>query len=913
MSRFNNNIGKNSAEALSGSYGQDHAVDFGKPIRIYKFRKLSGIIRITPQGEQTLRSDPASFTQLINLYTSKEPVVVLWEGSTSVSLNDKDEIVKTTNVGKFYDLYSNSSFAAENKNDKITFVSNEFTTQSLDKSVELTSYDWIPEDVDISDYVYLILDKRAQSYQWLEITSVSPNWNEDQEKLENVNIDFANIGTKYAESGKNILDFFQFGAIGEGYAFPKQETVDDGEGNETIETTVDNKYLYDVGISTLQFDYMCGAADSSIAVYGRKTGFIDDNGDYILDKPHRLFLHEELFPLSSKIFFNKPNVNSFVYEGAKPTVDGIWKSYKDVPSSNNAIGQYNILETKEVLTGFEMDRPTVLASNPVNGSYTKENWNNGLFIKMKQAYNFDSVVGIKSVGANSAGWADFNYTMFLNFNSYVNFSSDTFNFDAKETKKYKLTDVLGMVGGIVSILIGGLNVGWTSINSLAPNQPMNLRFPCISYTNGIAALSDTAPLPCDVFLDDKQKQVIPVNTNVMTSHRYSLTDLIYDGSQVRAGADYGKGQDGVWYTKYIGQTKFEDGKNINTDGSPFEFNPATTNTLFPTVGARWIVDAIVSHVITNADVRLTAYVENYNEIGETENVSVYQSLFSTASKAINDIRLWGGTMKFNYYDRFNSFGGVVKWPELALPPPAPVDRTPIYCPFSYAPETIEIKPLVDSGSERNSTQIFALNYSYKGLWSSNEFKGNLKFNYSLKNFILTTAPTLTTRPIESLKDLQYVYISVVLSMDGANIENRIYAEFDPTGDDDVQTFTGSKLIIERTPISNTAARIRFSIKVTNSGGGFTYRTGTYMSAPIFKTCPFFDKSKITVTRNIGRKTVTVKFEAGEASYIAEDDNFSYSMRLLSNERFNGSVGFFREEGKNFTYTSKINSIMVIPR
>lgn len=908
MSRFNNNIGKNSAEALSGSYGQDHAVDFGKPIRIYKFRKLSGIIRITPQGEQTLRSDPASFTQLINLYTSKEPVVVLWEGSTSVSLNDKDEIVKTTNVGKFYDLYSNSSFAAENKNDKITFVSNEFTTQSLDKSVELTSYDWIPEDVDISDYVYLILDKRAQSYQWLEITSVSPNWNEEQEKLENVNIDFANIGTKYAESGKNILDFFQFGAIGEGYAFPKQETVDDGEGNETVETTVDYKYLNDVGISTLQFDYMCGAADSSIAIYGRKTGFIDDNGDYILDKPHRLFLHEELFPLSSKIFFNKPNVNSFVYEGAKPTVDGIWKSYKDVPSSNNAIGQYNILETKEVLTGFEMDRPTVLASNPVNGSYTKENWNNGLFIKMKQAYNFDSVVGIKSVGANPAGWADFNYTMFLNFNSYVNFSSDTFNFDAKETKKYKLTDVLGMVGGIVSILIGGLNVGWTAINSLAPNQPMNLRFPCISYTNGIAALSDTAPLPCDVFLDDKQKQVIPVNTNVMTSHRYSLTDLIYDGSQVRAGADYGKGQDGVWYTKYIGQTKFEDGTNINTDGSPFEFNPVTTNTIFPAIGARWIVDAIVSHVITNADVRLTAYVENYNEIGETENVSVYQSLFSTASKAINDIRLWGGTMKFNYYDRFNSFGGVVKWPELALPPPAPVDRTPIYCPFSYVPEEVEMKTIASGGSISKSTQIFDFNYNFSASFNSSTktVSGSMTFSYRTKDFSLTTAPSLTTRPVESLKDLQYVYISVILSMDGANVENRIYAEFDPTGDDDVQIFTSSDLIIDRTPISNV-----------NTTGGYSWKLtaisppvyGNLVSCPIWKTSNFFKMSKITVTRNIGRKTVTVKFETtGELHIFSNEAGSQKIPGFTGSSEYLGASAF-----GDHKFKSQIKSIGVIPR
>ncbi|MGL4616610.1 MAG: hypothetical protein ACRCUM_00065 [Mycoplasmoidaceae bacterium] len=871
MSRFNSNIGKESAKSLLGSYGSDHAVKLGKPIRIYKFRKLSGIIRITPQGEQSLRTDPAFFSQLVNVYTSKEPVVVLWEGSTRVALKkETDELVKYTSVGKYYDLYNNSSFDVENQNSKITFLTNEYVIQTLNKSVELTSYDWIPEDVDITDYVYLILDKRAQSYQWLEIMNISPNWNEETKQIEKVNISFENVGLKYAESGKNILDFFQFGAIGEGYAFPEEKW---DEENETLITKVNSSYIRDYGLTSIQFDYMSCAGDSSFAIYGREIGDIDENGNQILDKPYRLFLHQELFPFSSNVFFNKPNSNSFMVENVKPTVSGIWKSYKQNP--NASLGGYNILENKEVLCGFEMSKDDVEASNPiVDNSYSFENWDTTSFFEMKGEYDFSSVPGIKSV--KEWGGARYGYTMFLNFNSYVNFSSDVFNFENKETKKYKLTDTLGVIGGLVDIIIGGLDIGWTSSNSKAPNQPMNLRIPCIAYLNGMSALEENAPLPCDVFLDDKGKQVIPVNTNVMTSHRFSLTNLIQDSSQVRDDAIIGKGKDGVWNTKYIGQTKFEDGTFINDDESEFKWNPPTTKTLSAGIGKKWIIDAVETHVIANSDVRLTAYVED----DFAKPISIYQSLFTTLSKAINDIRLWGTTMKFNYYDEFNTEGDRVKWPEMVLPPLPEFDKSPIVCEErNFVSEEITCKYVVASqpeeifietayGETGSSSNLIVWNRRGAN-GTDNTFTVSTNFDIKEYNYI---AKSPKNRKINTMEEIDYVEINYKIMFNDGFVKVNMYAPI--IFIDENEGVVSNDALVQTKQLVNLEEETVYIDVRGVDGKVSTLEVGKIKPLDIGNK-KFFDFNTIKLTRNPQTKTIEVSWTP-KAQNIDMTNQFKYS-------------------------------------
>ncbi|MGL4616935.1 MAG: hypothetical protein ACRCUM_01735 [Mycoplasmoidaceae bacterium] len=919
MGRFNSNIGKESAKSLLGSYGEDHAVSLGQPIRIYKFRKCSGILRLTPQGEQRLITDPASFSQVVNIYTSKEPVTIVWEGSTFVTVNEDDQLVKEFKVGKYYDLYNNSSFEVENKSENITFLNNEYTIQVLDKSVELISYDWIPEDVDITDYVYIILDKRSQSHQLLEISRVSPNWNEELERIENVVISFTNIGLKYAESGKNILDFFQFGAIGEGYAYPKEETIEE-EGVATLVTSINSEYTRDFGVTSIQFDYMCAAADSSYAITGREIGYTDDNGNRVLDKPYKLFLHRELFPVSSGIFFNKPNTNSFIYENAIPSVQAIYASYKNAPSVNAALGGYNTLEPKEVLCGFIMLQSDVLASNKADNitppsdwdgstelgtnTYVRENWNNDSFFKMKQPYNFTGVNGIKSVTANSNGWANYNYTMFLNFNSYVNFSSDVFNFDFQETKKWKLTDVLGVVGGLVDILIGGLEIGWTTTFQQAPQQPINIRFPCFSYLSAVSAVDSSGPVPAETFVDETGKKMLPIGTNVLTSHRFSLTNLIKDTSQVRDGAPAGRGGGGIWNTKYIGQKHFEDGTLIWPDGSKFEWNPPTTTTVEPLIGTKFIVDAITTHIVSIADAKIVAF----NEIGG-KDIPVYQSLFRTVSKAVGDLRLWGTTMKFNYYEEFNTSGDRVKWPELVLPPPPGLDTSPVICSndfdeetFSFDKEIVAFPIRPDEKIERREGKIFGVEYKLKATFSLITYTGS---NYFLNNSPIIKG-TSTKRQFNSLTEVEYVSIDIQFRCNDTIRSYEIYAYVDQNGDEIEQTFDFRKLDIKVRIKEDKRLIVRCrkqnpeAHKIVDFAGPYvlemTHNVGGVESA--------FKNSIVTLKRIPINKTIEVSLKMGEWKSLSQSVVQNPFGTMLSNVTI---------LSKNLNYSMKINSIVLFPK
>lgn len=668
--RINRNIYQNVINSSLGDIDTNW-ISSGRPYFVYKFRKESGILRMTPAGELGLDTNASTMSQVVNLYSGKEPVVVIWEGSTNLKVDEKDNVIKKYTVGEYYEMYGVCPMSVANQNESISFLSNDFITQFLNKDITLLSKDWIPTDNDVLDFVYMIIDSRARSYQWLEIENYIPNYNEETKSLENVEITFANINLKYASSGKSILDFFQFGAIGEGYAFPTETILTNGQGDKTIRVGYDIKKSLDNGANFLQFDFMSGCALSSVTVYGRETSQETNNeNEFMIDKPKRLFLHQSFFPIVSPLFFNQPNSNYFWCEGARSTMSGVWETYKEKAAGNNLLSNYNVGKTKTTIGGLEMTPTKVRNTNPISGGqYSYQLWNNEKIFNLSGNYDFSSVNGIKSADMSKA--PPFTICDFLNFNSFVNFSSDVFNYEFNETTKYKLGDVLGVLGSILNIFTGGLDFGWTSIKSLAPSQPMNILFPCVSYEIGMIGISNATALPMEVFSDDKDASVIPIPINVLSSFKFSLTDRILDTSQVRPDKEIGQGREGIWNTKYLGQTKFENGDYINTDKSVFEFNPATTTAIPTPVGTGFLIDYIGFHAVAQSDIKISATQEATDlTTGKQVIKNIYSSLFETISKARKDIRIWGNSMKFNYYDKINT-DGIVSWPnQTPLPQPS---------------------------------------------------------------------------------------------------------------------------------------------------------------------------------------------------------------------------------------------------
>ena len=656
----------------------------GSKINVYKFRKVSGILRFTNEGEKSLYSKIIDFQQATNIYTGKDPITVVWSNSTKAYLGkDNLTIYKEYSVGDYYELYSNGANSNSLVIDSVDILGKTYVNSYIDRDIILTSYNWAPNDDDILDYVYLILDPVNKSLQWLEINNTTPYYNEETKQFQYCEITFSNINLKYSKSGKTLLDFIQFGAIGEGYAFPVEEY--DSQGNIVVKLDEEKKIRNNDGINQMQFDFNSGAGNSSFFIIGRKKEIINEEGKIILDKPHLLFPYKCNFPKSSPFFYNKPNMNSYALINTLPTKDGIWKSYKEAYKGNERIGDYNIDKEKQVLTGFTHNLDDVRNTNENMNTYI--NWDNNNSIKLTLDVNLDAIPYVDKSVKKIDRYV--NYATFFVINSFLNFYTDTFNYDYRETTKYKLTDVLGILGGLVNILVGGLDIGWTSKSSLGPKQPINFLLPCISFEDGKSALSDDAPLPTDIFIDSNVKKVLPTANNVLTSWNFSLTDRFQDEGLILEGKPLGKGGNGVWDTKYLGQTKDEDGNLLFDDGRPLLLNLQRFKITYPSSTRNdFIVDYVDYKSVGICDTRISAY--------NIQDENIYSCYMETNAKARDEITIWGNQMKFNYYDEFNTIGQS-QWPVIVeLPKP---DITKI---AFYLEEMHNAEPFTINGNFGNS-------------------------------------------------------------------------------------------------------------------------------------------------------------------------------------------------------------------
>lgn len=651
------------AENFLNEVGDNLTTKVGKPIYLYKFRKTSGNIKLTNLGERSIDYDNNIFRQTTNVYTGKEPITVVWEDSTKLSVDNQDNIIKECKVGTYYELYFEDTTDNNLTIDNLQILDKNYVNSYITKNLQLKSYNWEVNENDTLEYVYLILDKRNQSLQWLEITNYRNYYQEETRNFIESEITFESVNLKYSQSGKTLIDFIQLGSLGEGYAFPKEEY--DTNGKATISLDQDLLLRANDGVSQIQYDFNNGVGNSDFLFWGRakETLIKEENGIYQINvaKPQMLFPYRANFPKSGTFFYNKPNLNSYVVLNASPTKQEVWASYKEAYKGNNRIGEYNVDKTKQVLTGFKCDLTQVRNSN--KDWKTNLNWDNQRSVALNLPNtNLTPIPYVKNVNQINR---QATYCEFFVINSFLNWYTDVIKFDYRETTKWKLTDTLGILGSITNQLVGGLDIGWTSTNTLGPDQPLNFLIPCISFEDGKSALSDPAPLPSDIFIDSNIKKVLPTSTNVLTSWNLTLTDQFIDTSITdNLIQEEGKGLNGIWNTKYLGQTTDEQGRKLLQDGRQLELNLNTFVMYKPSTNNGFIVDIDKHHTIGECDYK----VSGYNANGET----IYTLYSETNAKARNEITLWENMNKYNYYDKFNTLGQST-WPKQVIPPTPPVE------------------------------------------------------------------------------------------------------------------------------------------------------------------------------------------------------------------------------------------------
>ena len=651
------------AENFLNEVGDNLTTKVGKPIYLYKFRKTSGNIKLTNLGERSIDYDNNIFRQTTNVYTGKEPITVVWEDSTKLSVDNQDNIIKECKVGTYYELYFEDTTDNNLTIDNLQILDKNYVNSYITKNLQLKSYKWEVNENDTLEYVYLILDKRNQSLQWLEITNYRNYYQEETRNFIESEITFESVNLKYSQSGKTLIDFIQLGSLGEGYAFPKEEY--DTNGKATISLDQELLLRANDGVRQIQYDFNNGVGNSDFLFWGRvkETLIKEENGIYQINvaKPQMLFPYRANFPKSGTFFYNKPNLNSYVVLNASPAKQEVWASYKEAYKSNDRIGEYNVDKTKQVLTGFKCDLAQVRNSN--KDWKTNLNWDNQRSVALNLLdINLTPIPYVKNINQINR---QATYCEFFVINSFLNWYTDVIKFDYRETTKWKLTDTLGILGSITNQLVGGLDIGWTSTNTLGPDQPLNFLIPCISFEDGKSALSDPAPLPSDIFIDSNIKKVLPTSTNVLTSWNLTLTDQFIDTSITdNLIQEEGKGLNGIWNTKYLGQTTDEQGRKLLQDGRQLELNLNTFVMYKPSTNNGFIVDIDKHHTIGECDYKVSGYNAN--------NETIYTLYSETNAKARNEITLWENMNKYNYYDKFNTLGQST-WPKQVIPPTPPVE------------------------------------------------------------------------------------------------------------------------------------------------------------------------------------------------------------------------------------------------
>ena len=651
------------AENFLNEVGDNLTTKVGKPIYLYKFRKTSGNIKLTNLGERSIDYDNNIFRQTTNVYTGKEPITVVWEDSTKLSVDNQDNIIKECKVGTYYELYFEDTTDNNLTIDNLQILDKNYVNSYITKNLQLKSYNWEVNENDTLEYVYLILDKRNQSLQWLEITNYRNYYQEETRNFIESEITFESVNLKYSQSGKTLIDFIQLGSLGEGYAFPKEEY--DNNGKATISLDQDLLLRKNDGVRQIQYDFNNGVGNSDFLFWGRvkETLIKEENGVYQINvaKPQMLFPYRANFPKSGTFFYNKPNLNSYVVLSASPRKQEVWASYKEAFKGNDRIGEYNVDKTKQVLTGFKCDLTQVRNSN--KDWKTNLNWDNQRSVALNlPKINLTPIPYVKNINQINR---QATYCEFFVINSFLNWYIDVIKFDYRETTKWKLTDTLGILGSITNTLVGGLDIGWTSTNTLGPDQPLNFLIPCISFEDGKSALSDQAPLPSDIFIDSNIKKVLPTSTNVLTSWNLTLTDQFIDTSITdNLIQEEGKGLNGIWNTKYLGQTTDEQGRKLLQDGRQLELNLNIFVVYKPSTNNGFIVDIDKHHTIGECDYKVSGYNAN--------NETIYTLYSETNAKARNEITLWENMNKYNYYDKFNTLGQST-WPKQVIPPTPPVE------------------------------------------------------------------------------------------------------------------------------------------------------------------------------------------------------------------------------------------------
>ena len=700
MNKINHKVFLGQLNNLAGELDNFWA-NIGDEVFLYDFTIVSGFVYLNERGENTLNSNPANDNTNVLVQTSKEPMVAYWtdsfEGQPIINEQEvQTGIKKVFKVGKYYKSYI-SNISLDSSQTTIQWNNVDYNTMIVNRTINLFVEGTDFNQVDLNKHIFLILNRRAKSLQWLRLTNSTPVYspvgdNNAEANLDGSIITLENLNLLFSTNAKDILTFVQLSCPGGNYAFPIERV--DLNGNRGV--WLDPKYINAIpGVSHIQLEFDSAVALMSIGLFGR------DKDNHEILNPKRLLLYTPHSPSYSQLTVGgKPEVNYFAIFGATAEYSKMFEKWQDVAD------QYFNFWSKKTFNGGlnNCNFTDYSATNTIgsSGQYSKSIFNNWRFSNYNQNLSFNVTPNASMYGTTFTYNKD-NYSPadFLNDNNFVYSTISQIPLDFADQIKIGVSS-FPLFGGVLEKAfqaILGFSPAWYYSNQWGERGlKLNFIAPCTTMQLGEANKTKLEYFPLQLFVNNADFTASGSRQQIC-SFNFRLTDRFKteNPNQIIEGNPRGKGGEGVWNTIYIDQDKDENGNWLFADHHKLGWDDTCVAIAPENPTKTFEVDFIDYKEIGISDCRMSffnAFIASNDQL-----ISVYENRHQTNSKFVDSLTLVDNSYKLNFYDGENTVDAR-PWPESAiLPEPGDSD--------------IRIGELIDATAQQTFNKVSKKGTSYK--------------------------------------------------------------------------------------------------------------------------------------------------------------------------------------------------------
>ena len=419
----------------------------GQPVRVYPFKIVSGLSYFTNRGQKPLGSSPGAtsiapdntaktstidpygaYTGMTTMFSGAKPIMCYWFGVVNCTIGEDENGNNASNkittklnasvldpslnnipvgqplpVDAFFtpDTFKNpfnnnqpeypwkelglEGFSVGAGKEQHSETLDNLKVACYDTTYDYTMYStsWVPNFQEINEFVYFIIDRRCACPLALRITSIEPHY-DAVGILQDCTICFSSVNQYYNSAGRNVLTYVKFGAVGDGYAFPKEilyANQNDENAVPSLQTIIDPQLLNNSmgGVNQVEVKNNSLTGQFGALIYGHPYvpfyAQLDDTGKLVITKT--TYQDDYLIPwrftppCTDLIDVSSETVHS-IYDLAMNMLvinEQIWKNWKSTKEF------YNVTQNFTFQGGLAFDDPTASqqqVQNPQTGSYSEE-------------------------------------------------------------------------------------------------------------------------------------------------------------------------------------------------------------------------------------------------------------------------------------------------------------------------------------------------------------------------------------------------------------------------------------------------------------------------------------------------------------------------------------------------------------